>query len=91
MAKHHEMIIYYPHQKRGALRFLRRNIINKQRWNSPTGTRDADAKRQGQGHRRGIWCVAFSPIDQVVASASGPGSSMSLPLPLCHGSDLHRI
>ncbi|CAE7234315.1 TBL3, partial [Symbiodinium pilosum] len=24
-----------------------------------------------KGHRRGVWCVAFSPIDQVVASASG--------------------
>jgi U3 small nucleolar RNA-associated protein 13 len=24
-----------------------------------------------RGHRRGVWCVAFSPVDQVLASASG--------------------
>lgn len=71
--------------KKGGIAVLRRNIINK------TGIRDGLAHQpmqnaQGQGHRRGIWCVAFSPIDQVVASASGPGSSMSLSL--CHGSDL---
>lgn len=83
--------------KKGGIAFLRRNIINKKALiyiphrnfrHSPRSRADA-WNAQGQGHRRGIWCVAFSPIDQVVASASGPGSSMSLWL--CHGSDLHRI
>lgn len=24
-----------------------------------------------RGHKRGVWAVAFSPVDQVVATASG--------------------
>lgn len=32
-----------------------------------------------KGHKRGIWAVAFSPVDQAVATASGECRS----LPLC--------
>ena len=58
MAKHHE-IIHYPHQKRGALRFLRRNIINKQRWNSPTETRDFLAHEPMLSAKVKVIVVAF--------------------------------
>jgi hypothetical protein len=46
-----------------------------------------------RGHKRGVWAVAFSPVDQVVATASGdktircvagslgPGSCRCLPFP----------
>lgn len=27
-----------------------------------------------RGHRRGIWCVQFSPVDEVLATASGDGT-----------------
>ena len=27
-----------------------------------------------RGHRRGLWAVQFSPVDQVIASASADGS-----------------
>ena len=25
-----------------------------------------------KGHKRGVWCVEFSPVDQAVITASGP-------------------
>merc|ERR1719473_947207 len=36
-------------------------------WSYP----QVDALGECTGHRRGIWCVAFSPTDRVVATASG--------------------
>lgn len=30
-----------------------------------------------RGHRRGIWAVAFSPVDQCVATASGEPAAFS--------------
>jgi WD40 repeat protein len=35
-----------------------------------------------KGHRRGIWAVAFSPVDQAVATASG-ASLRAPPMPAC--------
>ena len=33
-----------------------------------------------RGHRRGIWAVAFSPVDQCVATASGEPGALSTDL-----------